>query len=160
MGRKSMISKQEFTKIALVSAAMILMLVSIAGAGLTNPSLHLEKIAAPTTYDDDGQSITYIYTVTNSGNVTIEAPINVTDDELGTISIQSIGTLSPGSSVTGTATYKTKDPDIYAGSVTNFAYATGSFGGKIITSLNNVIAVVPYENPDRELWWYISPLRW
>ena len=98
--------------------------------------------------------------VTNSGNVTIEAPINVTDDKLGTISIQSSGTLSPGSSVTGTATYQTKDSDIYAGSVTNFAYATGSFGGNIITSLNNVIVVVPYENPDSELWRYISPLRW
>jgi len=155
-----MISKQELTKIALVSAALILMLVSIAGAGLTNPSLHLEKMAAPTTYDDDGQIITYIYTVTNSGNVTIEAPINVTDDEIGTISIQSSGTLSSGSSVTGTATYQTKDSDIYAGSVTNFAYATGSFGGNVITSLNNVIVVVPYENPDRELWRYISPLRW
>jgi len=30
--------------------------------------------------------------------------------------------------------------------VTNLAYATGSFSGKIITSSNGVIAVVPYEH--------------
>jgi hypothetical protein len=38
--------------------------------------------------------------------------------------------LSPGSSVTGTATYKITDADIYAGSVINSGYATGSFNNK------------------------------
>ena len=89
----------------------------------------------------------------------ISAPINVIDDKLGTISIQSSGTLSPGSRVTGTATYKIIDADINTGSVTNFAHATGSFSGETITS-SGVIMKVPYEHPTRELWRYCSPLRW
>jgi len=32
---------------------------------LINPSLHLDKVAAPKTYDDVGEIITYTYTVTN-----------------------------------------------------------------------------------------------
>lgn len=54
--------------------------------------------------------------------------------------------LSPGSSVTGTATYKITDADIDAGSVTNLASATGPFNGKTITLSNSVIAVVHYED--------------
>jgi hypothetical protein len=92
--------------------------------------------------------------------VDISAPITVTDDKFGTVPIQSSGTLSPGSSVTGTATYKITDADIDAGSVTNLASATGLFNGKTITLSNSVIAVVHYEPPTRKLWRYISPLRW
>ena len=90
----------------------------------------------------------------------ISAPITVTDDKFGTVPIQSSGTLSPGSSVTGTATYKITDADIDAGSVTNLASATGPFNGKTITLSNSVIAVVHYEPPTRKLWRYITPLRW
>ncbi len=83
------------------------------------PALTLVKSAASTSYDDVGQTITYTYNVTNSGNMDISAPITVTDDKFGTISIQSSGILSPGSSVTGTTTYKITDADIDAGTVTN-----------------------------------------
>ena len=124
-----------------------------------NPVLTIVKSAYPASYNAVGQTITYTYTVTNSGDVDISAPINVIDDKLGTISIQSSGTLSPGSRVTGTATYKIIDADINTGSVTNFAHATGSFSGETITS-SGVIMKVPYEHPTRELWRYCSPLRW
>ena len=108
-------------------------------------ALALVKSVSPTTYDSVGQTIAYTYTVTNYGNVSISAPITVTDDKFGTVPIQSSGTLSPGSSITGTATYKITDADINTGSVANLASATGSFNGKTITSSNGVIAVVPYE---------------
>ena len=77
-------------------------------------------------FDNVGETITYTYTVTNSGNIDISAPITVTDDKFGTVTIQNGGTLSPGSSITGTSTYKITDADINTGSVTNLAYATGS----------------------------------
>ena len=78
-------------------------------------ALTIQKSADPTSYDDVGQTITYTYKVTNSGNTDISAPITVADDNAGTVSIQNSGILSPGSSVTGTATYKITDADINAG---------------------------------------------
>ena len=54
--------------------------------------------------------------------------------KIDAVPIQSSGTLSPGSSVTGTATYKITDADINAGSVTNTAYAMGSFNNNPISS--------------------------
>jgi len=90
------------------------------GAALT-----IVKSAYSASYDSIGQTITYTYTVTNSGNGDISAPITVTDDKFGTVPIQSSGILSPGSSVTGTTTYKIIDADIDAGTVTNSASAKG-----------------------------------
>ena len=116
---------------------------------LQGAALTIVKSAYPTSYDAVGQTITYIYTATNSGNGDISAPITVTDDKFGTISIQSSGILSPGSSVTGTATYKITDSDINAGSVTNSAYATGSFNNKPIIS-PKTIAIVLYNHPTND----------
>jgi YVTN family beta-propeller protein len=108
-------------------------------------ALTIVKSADPRTYDSVGQIIKYTYTVTNNGNLDISAPITVTDDKLGTISIQNSGILNPGSSVTGTATYKITDADVNTDSKTNLAYAIGSFNNKPIIS-PVVIVVVPYEH--------------
>jgi hypothetical protein len=105
------------------------------------PVLTIQKSAHPTSYDTAGQTITYTYTVTNSGNGDISAPITVTDDKAGTVPIQSSGILSPGSNITGTATYKITDADINTGSVTNVAYATGSINNQPITSPQNIVNV-------------------
>lgn len=67
---------------------------------IQTPALAIVKSAYPISYDAVGQTITYTYNVTNSGNVDISAPINVTDDKFGTVPIQSSGILSPGSSIT------------------------------------------------------------
>lgn len=118
-------------------------------SGTQTPALTLVKSASPRDYSTVGQIITYTYTVTNSGNVDIATPITVTDDKFGTVSIQNSGTLSPGSSVTGTSTYKITDTDINAGHVTNAAYATGSFNSKpVISPLT--IAIVHYEQPTKK----------
>jgi hypothetical protein len=87
--------------------------------------------------------------VFNSGNVDILAPITVTDDKLGTVLIQNSGILSPGSSVTGTATYKITDADINAGSVTNAAYAKGSFNHNPVSSPLTA-ALVHYKRPTQK----------
>jgi hypothetical protein len=114
-----------------------------------NAALTVIKSAYPTSYDDVGQTITYHYTVTNSGNIDISAPITVTDDKFGTVSIQNSGILSPGSSITGTSTYKITDADINAGSVTNAAYAKGSFNSQPISSPLTV-ALVRYKQPTND----------
>ena len=94
-----------------------------------------------------GQTIIYTYTVTNTGNVDIKGPITVTDDKFGTITIPNSDTLSKGSSVTGTTTYKITQADIDAGSVSNLATATGLVNGNNVTS-NNAVGVVLYEHPE------------
>src|SRR5664280_203047 len=96
-------------------------------------SLTIVKSASPATYFAVGQNITYTYTVTNSGNVNITGPINVTDSILGIVNITA-GDLIPGQTVTGTADYTITQADINAGSVTNAAFATGTFGNNTITS--------------------------
>ena len=118
--------------------------VTFPGAALT-----IAKSAYPTSYDTVGQTITYTYTVTNSRNGDISAPITITDDKAGTVSIQSSGILSPGLSVTGTATYKITDADINTGSVTNLASATGSFNNQPIISPQNIVTV-SYKQPTND----------
>jgi uncharacterized repeat protein (TIGR01451 family) len=114
-----------------------------------NPALTITKTPNPLTYSASGQTITYTYTVKNTGNAEIKGPITVTDDKFGTITIPNSDTLSKGSSVTGTATYKITDADINAGHVTNFAFATGSFNSASVIS-PNAIAIVSYEQPTKK----------
>lgn len=102
------------------------------------PALTLTTTADPTTYSAAGQKIKYTYTVTNIGSVQING-IKVTDNK-NSVLINS-ATLAPGSNVTGTGTYTIKQSDINAGSVTNTAYATGRYSGKIVTS-NTVTTTV------------------
>ena len=110
---------------------------------VTFPStiLTMVKSADPISYGTAGQTITYRYTITNSGNIDISAPITVTDDKAGTVPIQNSGILSPGSSVSGTAIYKITDADINTGSVTNLASATASFNNQPIMSSQNIVTV-------------------
>ena len=114
-----------------------------------NPALTITKTPNPLTYSASGQTITYTYTVKNTGNAEIKGPITVTDDKFGTITIPNSDTLSPGSSVTGTATYKITQANINAGHVTNAAFATGSFNSQPIIS-PNAIAIVRYEQPTKK----------
>jgi len=114
-----------------------------------NPALTITKTPNPLTYSASGQTITYTYTVKNTGNAEIKGPITVTDDKFGTITIPNSDTLSKGSSVTGTATYKITDADINAGHVTNLAFATGSFNSTSVIS-PSAIAIASYEQPTKK----------
>lgn len=114
-----------------------------------NPALTITKTPNPLTYSASGQTITYTYTAKNTGNVEIKGPVTVTDNKFGTITIPNSDTLSPGSSVTGTATYKITQADIDKSSVTNSTYAKGSFNNNPITS-PQTIALVLYKQPNNE----------
>ena len=80
------------------------------------------KSASPTTYSTVGQTITYTYTVTNSGNANIKGPINIIDSRInGSILIPNTD-LAPGQSITGTSNYSITQEDINSGSVTISVY--------------------------------------
>ena len=76
-----------------------------------NPALLIVKLATPSIYSVVGQHITYTYIVTNSGNVGIAGPINVTDNKTGTFTISASGP-APGYSVVGTANYTITQADL------------------------------------------------
>jgi uncharacterized repeat protein (TIGR01451 family) len=90
---------------------------------MQNPALTIVKSASPTNYSTVGQTITYIYNVTNSGDVDIKGPINIIDSLInGPISIPNTD-LGPGQSITGTSNYSITQADINSGSVTISVYA-------------------------------------
>jgi len=113
---------------------------------IKNPALITVKVASPIIYSIVGQNITYTYTVTNSGNVNIAGPINVTDSITGTIQLSN-SDLAPGQTVTGTANYTITQDDIESGSVTNAAFAAGTYNGTAINSAQVTATVAAIQSP-------------
>ncbi len=102
------------------------------------PAIMIDKeITGEDTYDETGDVISYSYTITNTGNVTLAGPFTVEDDIIGTLADCASGPLAPGNSVVCTATYTITLDDLVDGSVTNVAYATTSYNGQTVTSNND-----------------------
>jgi large repetitive protein len=87
------------------------------------PAFTLDKNPVTTTFSVSGDVLTYSYTVTNSGNITLTAQPVVTDDKIGSFNCGTIpsGGLLPGNSITCTATYPVTQADVDAGTVVNIA---------------------------------------
>ena len=86
-----------------------------------------------------GQTVTYTFAVTNTGNVTVHGVSIAETAFTGTGTLSPVTcpatTLAPGASTTCTATYTVTQADVDAGSVTNTATATGTApGGGTVTS--------------------------
>ncbi|SKB49923.1 conserved repeat domain-containing protein, partial [Sphingobacterium nematocida] len=87
-----------------------------------NPSLTFAKTGV---LSADGNTVTYTFTVTNNGNVTMSG-IAVSDPKItGAITLTTT-TLAPGASTTGTATYTLTQAEKDAGEVVNKATVTGT----------------------------------
>jgi uncharacterized repeat protein (TIGR01451 family) len=94
------------------------------------PGISVVKTADVTDITAAGQTITYSFAVTNTGNVTL-TDVTVDDSDFtGTGTLSAIAcpttTLTPGASTTCTATYVTTQADVDGGGVTNTATATGT----------------------------------
>ena len=92
-----------------------------------NPELTATKVFDAASSDPfaAGNQAVYDYTVVNTGNVTIDAPINVTDNLIGTILCGSTDLL-PGESTSCSASYTILANDVALGSVTNLAVGEGT----------------------------------
>ena len=102
---------------------------------VAHPNLSLVKTATPATYDNVGDIVSYSYEVTNIGNVALSAPFAVADDKAIDESCpQTPNPLPVGASITCTASYAITQADLDAGSVTNHATATATFGSNPVTS--------------------------
>ena len=84
-------------------------------------TLEMTKVASPSSAKV-GESVTYTYTIKNSGKVTVNA-LTLTDDKLGAISLDQ-KSVAPGGSVTGKATYTIAVEDV-PGPVINNALLEG-----------------------------------
>lgn len=95
------------------------------------PALTVEKSASPETLANAGESVTYSFLVTNTGNVTLSGVSIAEGDFTGTGELSDVvcppaaASLAPEAQVTCTATYAVTQADVDAGSVTNSATATG-----------------------------------
>ncbi|MGA0568337.1 DUF7507 domain-containing protein [Rathayibacter sp. KR2-224] len=115
------------------------------------PAITLIKTATPSSVGKAGDSVTYSFLVTNTGNVTLR---NVTVDEgaftgSGAISDPvcpaGAASLAPGDSVTCTAGYTLSQADVDAGSITNTATATGTptSGPAPVSPPSSAVVTVP-----------------
>jgi uncharacterized repeat protein (TIGR01451 family) len=95
------------------------------------PELDVVKSSDVATITTVGQTVTYSFLVTNTGNVTL-SDVTVDDTEfsgsgeLSPLSPASVATLAPGESATFTATYAVTQADLDSGTLTNTAVATGT----------------------------------
>jgi uncharacterized repeat protein (TIGR01451 family) len=94
------------------------------------PGITVTKTATPGTVTEAGQTVTYSFLVTNTGNVTLR-DIDVADTDFsGTGELSAIDcastTLAAGAAETCTATYEVTQADVNTGSLTNSATATGT----------------------------------
>ncbi|MEG3791275.1 OmpA family protein, partial [Lysobacter sp. CCNWLW3] len=94
------------------------------------PALTIDKSTTTANYAAVGDTISYSYLVTNTGNVSLTGPVTVADDKT-TVSCPAVttvgnldGELDPAESVTCTATYTVTLADLNSGSVVNIASAT------------------------------------
>nr|WP_279589982.1 AraC family transcriptional regulator [Frigoribacterium faeni] len=96
------------------------------------PALEFAKTVAPATGTAPGDALTYTFTASNTGTVTLDGV--VFDDRLVGLSPVVVaswpsgtaGRLAPGQTVTGTATYRVTQADADAGSVVNAASVVAS----------------------------------
>jgi LysM repeat protein len=104
-------------------------------------ALTLSKTPDPLTYNSVGQTIIYSYVITNNGTVSLgPVQFTITDDKIGAaFNCGSGGTiLSPGGTVSCSATYLTSQADLTAGSVINTAFASdGTTNSNPVTATIN-----------------------
>ncbi|MEQ6204566.1 hypothetical protein ABMC88_16115 [Sulfitobacter sp. HNIBRBA2951] len=101
------------------------------------PSLATAKAIAPASagsFAAVNDPITYVYTVTNTGNVTLAGPITVDDDQIGLGLACAAGPLAPLAEVTCEHTWTATQEDLDAGEVTNIATSAASFDNTPVVS--------------------------
>jgi uncharacterized repeat protein (TIGR01451 family) len=105
------------------------------------PALSLEKSATPTSVSAAGQTITYSFLATNTGNVTVHG-LGVLDAHVGLSAISCpTTTLAPGATTTCSATYVVTQADIDAGEIADSAHADAATpaGAAVASPVSSVV---------------------
>ena len=110
-------------------------------------AITVTKTPSLTTYNAAGQTITYTYTLQNTGNVTLTSPFTVTDVPLGTITCVGASLAVGATTTCNTASYATKQTDLDANStISDTATGHAVFGGATINSTPVTVNVTPVQN--------------
>ncbi len=117
-----------------------------------HPSYTLVKsITGGSTYSAVGDVLTYEIAVTNTGNTTL-SNLKVTDTKAVIASGNPIVSLSPGSTVTLTASHAVTQSDIDAGQYTNFVTGTATDSqGTTVTDTGNTVTSTVTAHPSYTL---------
>ena len=114
------------------------------------PALTIDKriqTGSASSYAAVGDIVTFEYVVTNTGNVTLDAPVTVLDDKIaGTLSC-SASALAPLASVTCAQNWIATQADLNAGAVTNQGVANAAFAGTPVASAADSVTITAVQNP-------------
>lgn len=100
---------------------------------IQSPSISLAKTPSTPTYQQQGQVITYTYTITNTGNVTLNG-FTIADDKAGALPACGSGGLGPSITRQCTNIYAITANDMTVGTVTNHASATTVYHAMNVTA--------------------------
>ncbi|GLF96031.1 beta strand repeat-containing protein [Streptomyces yaizuensis] len=114
-------------------------------------ALTVTKSADRDQFTAAGQTISYVFQVTNTGQVPL-TNLNVIDNGPGSPAVSCPSApLPPGSTVNCTAIYTTTAADVTAGSVTDTAQATGTApDGELARDTSNTVTI-PFVAPEADL---------
>ena len=110
---------------------------SVEITAVQEPELITTKAIASTSagsFSEVGDQITYIFTVTNSGNVTLAGPVTIDDDQIGAGLACAAGPLAPQQTVSCSHVWTAEQEDLNRGFVTNEATSGALFDGSPVTS--------------------------
>ena len=112
-----------------------------------SPALSLTKSSLDSSYDTVNQTLRYLFTVTNTGNVTITA-VTVNDPKVLGVACAS-ATLAPSASTTCTGTHLVSTADLDNGSLVNTASAVGTDpqGASITPAPSNQVTIPAVQTP-------------
>ena len=111
--------------------------------GTQAPALTIEKSTEAASISLAGETVTYNYLVTNSGNVTFTSAIAVVDDKIAEVICPATPAegLVPGAALTCSADYTVLQADLDAGEVTNIASASAELNGEVTSSAPDTVNV-------------------
>ena len=111
---------------------------------IKTPNMTVNKVATSVAFINPGDAVTYKYTITNTGNTTLNAPFLINDNLIPSASINCIGsTIAPSGSIDCTGTYNITQDDLDLGRVTNVATATSGGVTSPQTSVTVPIGIAP-----------------
>jgi uncharacterized repeat protein (TIGR01451 family) len=113
--------------------------------GVQRPAIRVVKAATYRNFSAPGTTITYLYLIVNTGNVTLH-PVTLTDSRLGPITCP-VDTLAPLRLTVCTARYTTTQADVDGAGITNTGTATGTAPNGSTVSDDATLTIRPVHNP-------------